>query len=141
MNRRHFVKFVSALALWHRASPSIPKPVIKKYDDGYTIDLGIVRCLTEKDRNGTTLVFSVFLTTYPMPGVVNEDLMVPTATLKKRLEAVGFPVVWEIWHPDFPFLVARMNPCPSPQHIAARLQHVLAGCDLKLLYKNPGSRR
>ena len=137
MNRRHFLQSVSAWAFWPRPSPS-PKPVITKYADGHTIEFGCLRCSTEEDGSGTSLTFGVFLSTYPLPG---ETRMVPTEILKRRLEAVGLPVVWESWHPDYPFLVARINPCPSPDDIAARLQQVLAGCDPELLYQNPGSRR
>ncbi len=78
------------------------------------------------------MVFGVFLTTYPMPGMA-EHRMLPTERLQHELHAVGFPVVTEIWS-YFPVPIARMTSCLSPQDIAERLQQVLAGCDPKLLY-------
>jgi hypothetical protein len=141
MDRRSFLQSLGALALWQPVSSSRRTSVIKTFDDGYEIDVGPLRCLTEKDGSGTILTFGVFLTSYPMPGVVDETRMAPTEMLKQRLEAVGFPVAWEIWNPDYPFIVARIDPCPLPQEIAARLQGVLAGCNPEFLYQNSSSGR
>ncbi len=132
MKRRNFLQSLSALAFWPPASPS-PQPVIKKYDDGYEIQVGCLRCCTEEDRSGTILTFAVFLIETPLPGVVNENRMLPTERLQQELHAVGFPVVTEIWN-YFPVPTARIDHRPSPQDIAERLQQVLAGCDPKLLY-------
>jgi len=139
MDRRSFLQSLGALALWQPSS-RYPKPIIKQFEDGYWIDVGCLRCLTEEDRSGATLTFGVFLKTCPMPGVVNETRMAPTEMLKQMLEAVGFPVAWEIWHPDYPALIARIDPCPLPQEIAARLQRVLGGCNPEFLYQNSSSR-
>ena len=133
MNRRRFLQFTSALALWHQPSPSPQPVVIKKYDDGYMIQVGCLRCVTEEDRSGTTLVFGVFLVENPMPGVVEESRMLPTIRLQQELKAFGFPVITEIWS-GFPVQTARIDHRPSPQDIAERLQQVLSNGDPKLLY-------
>ena len=47
--------------------------------------------------------------------MIEETRMIPTEFLKSNLERVGFPVVWELWHPDFPFLVAYLDHSLCPQ--------------------------
>jgi hypothetical protein len=131
MKRRSFLQSVSALALWPWRSPSL-QPVIKGFDDGYRIDVGILRCCTYEDEAGTSLTFGVFITTQ-LPGGWEESRKLPTERLQQELKAVGFPVVTEIWG-SFPVLVATMTSCPSPQDITERLQKLLAGCDPKLLF-------
>ncbi len=131
MKRRSFLQSLAALAFWHPTSQS-PQPVIKKYDDGYTIQVGCLRCLTEEDEAGASLSFGVFITTKLLDGW-EENRLLPTERLQQDLQAVGFPVVTEIWN-YFPVPTARMTSCLSPQDIAERLQQVLAGCDPKLLY-------
>jgi hypothetical protein len=131
MKRRSFLQSVSALALWPWRSPS-PEPVIKRFDDGYWIDVGILRCLTYADGAGTSLTFGVFIITQ-LPGGWEESRKLPTERLQQELKAVGFPVVTEIWG-SFLVLVATMTSCPTPQDIAERLEQVLAKCDPKLLF-------
>ena len=79
------------------------------------------------------MVFGVFVTTCPMPGVVEENRMLPTERLKHELHAVGFPVVTEIWN-YFSVQTARIDHRLSPQDIADRLQQVLTNCNPKLLF-------
>ena len=131
MKRRSFLQSLAALAFWPPASRS-PQPVIKEYDDGYMIQVGPLRCLTEKDGAGATLTFGVFITTKLLDGW-EENRMLPTQRLQQELHAVGFPVVTEIWS-YFPVPIARMTSCPSPQDIAERLRQVLVKCDPTLLY-------
>jgi hypothetical protein len=131
VDRRNFLQSVSALALWPPTSPS-PQPVIKKYDDGYVIQVGCIRCCTYEDGAGASLSFGVFVTTKLLDGW-EEKRMLPTIRLQQELEAVGFPVVTEIWS-GFPVHTAIMTSCPSPQEIAERLQQVLVKGDPKLLY-------
>jgi hypothetical protein len=66
--------------------------------------------------------------------------MIPTDLLKTELEAIGFPVVWERWHPDYSFLVAYLDDMPSPNDVASRLQQVLGGNDSKLFYDGPNRK-
>ena len=133
MNRRCFLQSVSALAFWPPVIQGPPKPVITKYEDGYVIQVGVLRCST----SGSIMVFGVFVTSHPRSGVIEETRMVPTVILKSNLERNGFPVVWERWHPDYPFLVAYLDNPPCPHDIAARLQRVLSGNDSKLFYIEP----
>jgi len=139
MNRRCFLQFVTALAFW-RPNSKKPTPLITKYEDGYVIEVGCLRCSSEESRSGSPLVFGVFITSNPEPGVVEETRMIPTETLKSNLGRVGFPVVWELWHPDYPFLVAYLDNSPGPHDIAVRLQRVLSGNDSRLFWNEPNRK-
>lgn len=136
MNRRTFLQSAAALGFWQPNSKK-PKPLIKKYDGSYLIEVGCLRCSMEKTRTGSTLLFGVIITSNPEPGIIEETRMIPTEFLKSSLEQVGFPVVWERWHPDYSFLTASLDHSPCPHGIAARLRRVLSGNDSRLFHVEP----
>jgi hypothetical protein len=140
MNRRQFLHAASALASWPLVIQTAPRPIISEFEDGYTIDVDLLRCSLGTCRSGSTLVFGVFITSYPRPGAIEETRMIPTELLKTRLEQIGFPVIWEQWLPAFPFLVAYLDHIPRPQDIAARLQWVLSSNDSRLFYVEPNRK-
>jgi len=140
MNRRQFLHAASALASWPLVIPSAPRPIISEFEDGYTIDVDLLRCSLENTRSGSSLVFGVFITSYPGPDAIEETRMIPTEFLKSKLERVGMPFVWEQWHPDFPFLVAYLNHIPRPSDIAVKLQRVLSGDDSRLFWNEPNRK-
>ena len=142
MKRRNFLQSI-VLILWHpwpgETTPT--QPSIYEYEDGgYLIEVGCLRCGMYADLSGSLLEFNVYVTDHPVPGTIRERRMVPSEILKKKLERVGFPTEFE-GHPKYPSLVGRMSRFLSPNQVADKLQRVLAGCDFKLLYHNPGSRR
>jgi hypothetical protein len=139
MKRRSFLHSVAgALIPWPAVTS--PQPIITDFGDGgYLVEVGCLRCAAAEFPGGSALEFNVYITDYPMPGMVRERRMMPSKTLKMKLERVGFRSVLE-GHPVYPSLVAEMTFFPRPNEIAERLQQILRGChDWTLLYHDPGS--
>ena len=132
LNRRHFLQSFAGLALCPSVSPFSPsvKSTIRKFGRSYLIEVDRLRCSLVRCRKGASLTFGVFVTRQ-IPGMVEENIMLPTEKLKSRLEEAGFPVVWG--NSDYPFAICDLDRFPSPHDVASRLQRVLVGCDSREL--------
>jgi hypothetical protein len=62
--------------------------------------------------------------------------MAPTELLKMKLDAVGFPSVFE-GDEKYPSLVAHMTRFLTPNEVAVRLEQLLRAGDWRLLYFDP----
>ena len=139
MKRRTFLQSVAGgLILWRHPWPVVPdptQPIIFDYEDGgFLIAVDRLRCCLYPDSFGSVLDFGVWVTDYPM-GKVRERLMLPSETLTKKLEEVGFPSRLE--DDLYPFLVARMTYFLTPAEVGKRLQQIVRGWDSSLLYYAP----
>jgi hypothetical protein len=141
MDRRSFLQSLGALILWRHpwlaATTPTTQPIIFDYEDGgYLIAVDCLRCTIYPDScTGSVLNFHVWVTDYPVPGMIRERLMLPSEILKKKLEEVGFPSRLEddVW----PFVVARMTYFLTPAEVGKRLQQIVRGWDSSLLYYAP----
>ncbi len=134
MHRRHFLHSVAGLILW--PTGTTPQPTITDFEDGgYLVEVGCLHCGLSSD---STLVFNVYITDHPMPGMERIRRMVPSETLKRELEQVGFPTRPE-GDERWPSLVTRMSYLLGPNEIAERLQQILRCGDWTLLYYDPES--
>ena len=141
MKRRNFLQSV-ALLFWHPWPTATPPVRIYDYEDGhYLVAVGCLRCrLCPGSSTGLVLDFHVWVTDYPLPGMIRERRMAPSETLKKKLEEVGFPTALE-GDAMYPSLVARMTYFLTPNQVAEKLQRILRGChEWSLLYYDFNSR-
>lgn len=139
MKRRTFICSIAAGLIPWPTAPT-PQPIITEFDaESFLVEVGSLHCAAAECQGGSVLEFNVYVTDCPMPGMVRERRMVPSETLKKKLEEVGFPSQLE-GHPTYPSLVAQMSRFPAPNEIAQRLQQILPGCsDWNRLYYDPDS--
>ena len=103
--------------------------------------VGCLRCcLYPGFSTGSVLDFHVWVTDYPVPGMIRERRMAPSETLKKKLEEVGFHSRLE-GDAMYPSLVARISRFLTPDEVVERLQRILRGChEWSLLYYDFNSR-
>jgi hypothetical protein len=160
MNRRNFLQSIAGL--------TICRPTIFCSENEYTIDVGGLSatefggvssvevpdfstiasggldCYVERSQGGASLVLSMFLKSQPKPGVVDVRRVVPSELLRGRLAAVGLPTrdegqpIHVKGYTVYPWLAAEIDFFPQPIEIAKRLKQVLAGCDPKGFYFDPG---
>ena len=138
MNRRHFLQSLGVL-FWHPwAAATTPQPIITDLGDGdFLIEVGCLHCsLCPDSSTGSLLDFMVYVTDRPIPGMIRERRMVPTKLLKKKLEEVGFPSVFDGYELS---LVSHMPGFVTPNEVAEKLQQILRGGDWTLLYYDPDS--
>ena len=133
MKRRNFLQSVAGLILWH---PATARPIITAFGDCFLIEVGCLHCAVERCPGGSTLTFNVYVEDHPIPGMFRVRRMVPSVTLKRKLERVGFPSVLE-GDEQYPSLVARIRHFPRPNEVGERLQQILRGCDCRLLCHDP----
>ena len=80
MKRRNFLQSV-ALLFWHPwpTTTTTTQPSIYDYEDGrYLVAVGCLRCcLCPGSSTGSVLDFHVWVTDYPVPGMIRERRMTP----------------------------------------------------------------
>ena len=138
MKRRTFLHSISGLILWQPCWPDTATPLestIYDYQDGgFLVSVGCLRCCLYPESKGSVLDFVPWLISRPMPEMTSERRMVPTTLLKKKLEEVGFPSVFD---ENESSLVAHMPCFLTPNEVADRLQQILRSGDWHLLYHDP----
>lgn len=137
MERRTFLQAFAGVILcpWATATAPITRPIIFDYEDGgFLIGVDCLRCTIYPDSFGSVLDFGVWVTDYPN-GMIRERLLLPSATLKKKLEEVGFTCVLE--DDLYPFIVARLTHILTPHEVGTLLQTIVRGWDSGLLYYDP----
>ena len=136
MNRRTFLHSVGSLILWPAAPVPLESTIYDYEDGGYLIEVGCLHCCLYPEASGSVLDFVVYVTDYPMPGMIRERRMVPSQLLKKKLEEVGCPSVFDGYELS---LVAHMPRFLTPHEVAEKLQQILRAGDWTLLYYAPDS--
>ena len=142
MKRRTFLQSVSGLILWQPCWPAVSTPLqstITDFEDGgFLIEIGPLHCCLYPEAYGSVLDFVVYITDYPMPGMIRERRMVPSELLSQKLEEVGFPSRLE-GDEQWPSLIVHMPRIVTPNEVAERLQQLLRAGDWTLLYYAPDS--